>query len=146
MYIMAKEAKNPKPSMQIEWYCLAIHKNTHKHIFVYAGDRRLPKKSDFVVFFLLLFLSHTKLLTSIAYTKAVIEPFHAQNDITFIVVAPFSPFVCKLARAAVLASCGSAKFQRDAILRQQTKCRNSDVCLLCMQKHFLPLFAYDGCV
>ena len=43
-------------------------------------------------------------------TKAVIELIHAQNDIAFIVVAPFSPFVCKLARVAVLASCGSAKF------------------------------------
>jgi len=33
-----------------------------------------------------------------------------QNNITFIVVAPFSLFVYKLARVAVLASCGSATF------------------------------------
>ena len=42
-------------------------------------------------------------------TKALIEVLHAQNDIAFVVVAPFSPFVCKLARVAVLASCDSAK-------------------------------------
>ena len=41
---------------------------------------------------------------------AVIELIHAQNDIAFVVVAPFTPFVCKLARVAVLASCGSVKF------------------------------------
>ena len=41
-------------------------------------------------------------------TKAVIELLHAQNDITFIVVAPFSPFVFKLARVVVLASFSSS--------------------------------------
>jgi len=35
---------------------------------------------------------------------------HTQNDIAFVVVAPFILFVCKLARVAVLASCDSAKF------------------------------------
>ena len=42
-------------------------------------------------------------LTDIAYQLnwAIL---HTHKDITFIVVAPFSPFVCKLARAAVLAS------------------------------------------
>ena len=56
-------------------------------------------------------LSHTKLLTSMQ-TKAVIEPLHAQilNDIAFVVVSPFSPFGCKMARVAVLASCGFAMF------------------------------------
>jgi len=51
-------------------------------------------------------------LTSIysLQTKAVIELLHAQNDIAFVVVAPFSPLVCKLERAAILASCGSVKF------------------------------------
>ena len=28
---MAKEATNPKPSMQRECYCLAVHKNTREH-------------------------------------------------------------------------------------------------------------------
>jgi len=42
-------------------------------------------------------------------TKAVIELLHAQNDIAFIAVAPFSPFICKLAKVVVLASCGSTK-------------------------------------
>jgi len=44
------------------------------------------------------------------------ELLHVQNDITFIVVPPFSPFVCKPARVAVLASCGS-----DAILSHKQK-------------------------
>jgi len=42
-------------------------------------------------------------------TKAVIELLHTQY-ITFVIVTPFSPFVSKLTRAAVLASCCSAKY------------------------------------
>ena len=34
--------------MQREWYCLAVHKNTHEHTFEYVGDR-LPKMLDFVI-------------------------------------------------------------------------------------------------
>jgi len=38
-------------------------------------------------------------------TKAVNELLHAQNENAFVIVAPFSPpFVCKLARVAVLAN------------------------------------------
>jgi len=42
------------------------------------------------------------------HAKAVIELLHAQNNIAFIVLAPFGPFVCKLARRTVLASSSSA--------------------------------------
>ena len=44
-----------------------------------------------------------------------------KNDIAFIVVAPFSLFVCKLARAVVVASCCLVKFKHDAILGQKNK-------------------------
>ena len=37
---MAKEATNPKPSMQREWYCLAVHKNTRERTFEYAGAEK----------------------------------------------------------------------------------------------------------
>jgi len=44
--IMAKEATNPKPSMQREWYCLVVHKNTHERTFEYMGAE---KQTDFVI-------------------------------------------------------------------------------------------------
>ena len=69
----------------------------------------LPKKSEFVIFFLLSSFSYKTLDYHSLQTKAVIELLHVQNDIAFVTVAPFSPFVCKLARVVVLASCGSAK-------------------------------------
>jgi len=37
---MVKEATNPKPSMQREWYCLVVHKNTREHTFKYAGAKK----------------------------------------------------------------------------------------------------------
>jgi len=103
--MMAKEATNSTPSMQIERYCLAVHK---KPLSAQEWRNRQLKKSDFVIFFLL--LSHTKLLTSIAYKLKQLLSYFTQNNIAFIVVAPFSLFVCKLARVAVLASCGFATF------------------------------------
>jgi len=59
---MAKEATNPKPSMQRERYCLAVHKYTRERTFEYAGAEK--QTAEKVIIFL---LSHTKLLTSIAY-------------------------------------------------------------------------------
>jgi len=56
----------------------------------------------------------------------VIELLHAQNNIPFIVV---QLFVYRLGRVVILGSCGSAKFQHDAILRRQTS-RVSDVGVL----------------
>ena len=113
---MAKEATNIKPSKEREWYCLAVHENTCKRTFEYAGaENRLPKRLEFVafilLFFLLLILSHPKLLTSIAYK------LQAQSDITFIVVATFILFVCKLATvvfwfASVLRSSDEAIFEQ----------------------------------
>ena len=45
---MAKEATNPKPSMQREWYCLAVHKNTPEHTVEYAGaEKQTPEKVGF---------------------------------------------------------------------------------------------------
>ena len=32
-----KKLLPPKPSMQTEWYCLAVHKNTRKRTWEYAG-------------------------------------------------------------------------------------------------------------
>jgi len=42
---MAKEATNPKPSIQREWYCLAVHKNTREHTVEYAGAEKLDLQS-----------------------------------------------------------------------------------------------------
>ena len=48
---MAKEATNPKPSMQREWYFLAVHKYTHERTFEYVGaEKQTAEKSDFVIF------------------------------------------------------------------------------------------------
>jgi len=48
---MTKEATNPKPSMQRERYCLAVHKSTHKRTFEYAGaEKQTAKKVGFVTF------------------------------------------------------------------------------------------------
>jgi len=71
----------------------------------------LLKESNFFFFLLSFFLlSHTKLLTGIPYKLSRYELLHAHNDIVFVVVVPFSPFVSKQARVLVLASCGSANF------------------------------------
>ena len=37
---MAKEATNPKPSMPREWYCLAVHKDTHERTFEDMGAEK----------------------------------------------------------------------------------------------------------
>jgi len=60
---MAKEDTTPKPSMQREWYCLSVHKNTRKHNFEYVGAEK--QNAEKVGFRHLLIA--TKLLTSIAY-------------------------------------------------------------------------------
>ena len=107
--------------MHIECCCLAVYKYVYtcEHTFEYMGaEKQTAKKSDFASSFL---LSHT--------TKAVIELFHTQNDIAFAIVAPFSPFVCKLARVGVLANYSSAKFQHDAILsNKQVEVHMCDYC------------------
>jgi len=65
--IMAKEATNPKPSMQTERYCLAVHKNTRERTAEYAeAEKQTAEKVGFC-HLSFLFLSHTKLLTSVAY-------------------------------------------------------------------------------
>ena len=71
-----------------------------------GAEKQTTERSDFIIFF----LSYKTLDWHSLQTKAVIELLHTQNDITCIVVAPFSLFVCKLARVAVLTSCSSAKF------------------------------------
>ena len=74
---------------------------------------RPPKKSDFVIFFLSFFLSSFSYKTLDQHslqTKAVIEVLHTQNDIAFVIVAPFSPFVCK--------SSGFGSFQLCEVLTQ----------------------------
>ena len=41
-----------KVAMQIEWYCLAVHKNTHKYILEYAGAKKqTTEKFDFVILY-----------------------------------------------------------------------------------------------
>ena len=94
--------------------------------------------------FFFLSSSHTKLLTSIACKlKHLLSYFtHRTISLSFI-VAPFSPFVCKLARVAVLASCDSAKFYHDAILSNTQKVE-VQMCAYCacvvhMQTHFTTL-------
>jgi len=87
---------------------MILPNSSQKTLSAQEWRNRQLKKSDFVIFFLL--LSHTKLLTSIAYKLKQLLSYFTQNNIAFIVVAPFSLFVCKLARVAVLASCGFATF------------------------------------
>jgi len=58
----AKESTNPKPSMQLEWYCLAVHKWTCECTLEYAGvEKRIAEKSDSFFFFLIQnsWLAHT---------------------------------------------------------------------------------------
>jgi len=64
---------------------------------------RPPKSWIFLIIFLL------SLLTSLAYQLKQLLSYSMHN-IAFVVVAPFYPFVCKMTRAAVLTSYGSAKF------------------------------------
>jgi len=60
---MAKEAAEPKANMETDWYCLAVHKNTHECTFEYAGaEKDITKKVGFRHL-----LSNTEPLTSIAY-------------------------------------------------------------------------------
>ena len=61
---MAKEATNPKPRMQREGYCLAVHKNTREHTAEYAGaEKQTPEKVGFrhLSFFLSFFFSYKTL-------------------------------------------------------------------------------------
>jgi len=45
---MAKEATNPKASMQRDCYCLAVQKNTREHTIEYAGaEKQTPEKVGF---------------------------------------------------------------------------------------------------
>ena len=45
---MAQEATTPKPRMQREWYCLAVHKYTRKRTFEYAGaEKQTAQKVGF---------------------------------------------------------------------------------------------------
>ena len=103
-----KKLQTPNQAL---WYCLAVHK-LKILANVLLGMRELrnrpPKKSDFVY-------SRTKLLptNSSSYWATL-----TQNDIAFVVVAPFSPFVC---RVAVLANCVSAKFYGIVMRNKMTK-------------------------
>ena len=48
-----QEATNPKPSMQREWYCLAVHKVlTNMPLSTWELRNRPLKKSDFDIFLL----------------------------------------------------------------------------------------------
>jgi len=80
-------------------YCLDNYQGSNKPQTKHAERMILPGSSQNAL------LSQHSL-----QTKAVIELLHAQNDMAFVIVAPFSPFVCKLANVAVFGSCGSAKF------------------------------------
>ena len=79
---------------------------------------RLLKKLGFIIFLLLLLYSssYKKLLSKHSLKpKEAIELLHAQNGITYTVVATFSLFVHKLARLVVMVTCGSVKFSHDTI-------------------------------
>ena len=86
---MAKEATNPNQAPQREWYCLAVHTNIRKHTYEYGGAEKQTTKSQISSSLFFFFLIQNSWLASLQ-TKAVIELIHTQNDITFIVVAPFS--------------------------------------------------------
>jgi len=82
--------------MQRKGYCLAVHKNTCKHTIEYAGaEKQTAKKVDFVIFlssFFFFLLSHTKLLTSIAYKlKQLLSYFTHRMTYPFHRSSPFQP-------------------------------------------------------
>ena len=78
--IMTKEATNPKPSMQREWYCLAVHKIlANVPLSTWELRNRPLKKSDFDIFL----LSHTKLLTSITYKLNQLLSYFTQRTTSF---------------------------------------------------------------
>ena len=121
---MAKEATNPKSSIQTEWYCLAVHKITWDIPWSARELRNCPlKKSDFVVSY--------KLLTSIAYKlKQLLSYFTLW---TLIVLG--SPFVNWRFCDVTLFWATRSRVQRCAYC----------ACAVPMQC-ILPLFAYDGCI
>ena len=44
---MAKEATNPRASMQREWYCLVVHKNNCERTFKYAeAEKQTAEKAN----------------------------------------------------------------------------------------------------
>ena len=110
------------------------------YLWVRGSWETPPKKSDFVIqvlIFLVHLLSHTKLLTSIAYSYWATLPTQQHR---FHHSSPFQPV-----SLAVLASCGSARVQHDAML-SNTQGRRSEVRVLRMRSShanafYLP-FAY----
>jgi len=130
--------------MQREWYCLAVTK-TLANIPLSTRElrNRPPKKSDFVIFFLSsFFFSYKTLDYHSLQTKALVELLHAQNDIAFVVVAPFSPFVTnwqewQFWRAAILRSSNTTPFWATH------KGRGSDVCLLRMRSSHANAFYHS---
>jgi len=56
-WTMAKEATNPKPSMQRERCCLVVHQNTRERTFEYVGaEKQTTEKSDFIIFSFFFFI------------------------------------------------------------------------------------------
>jgi len=63
--MMSKAATNPKPSVQIEWYYLVVHKNTCEHALDYARvEKQIDEKSDFIIFLIWYFTHRTTSLSS----------------------------------------------------------------------------------
>jgi len=49
-----KKLQTPKPNMQTELYCLAIHNNTRECTLEYTGvEKQVAENLDFIIFFLL---------------------------------------------------------------------------------------------
>ena len=99
-----------KPSMQTEWYCLAVHKNPYKRTLEYAGvDEQVAEKSlisssssSSSSFFLS--FSYKTLRNDSLPTKPLLELIYAQDNTAIAVALALTTFVCKLARPAVIAS------------------------------------------
>ena len=143
-----RSSYKPQPSMQIESYHVAVHKNTRERTFEYADHR---KSQIWILIRHILFssFSHTK-LPWLAYSlqiKAVIELLHTQNNIAFVIIAPFSLFVCKLARVVVFGYVAAVLWCSNAMPFWATnKGWSLDVCYCTcavhMQMHFTALWLW----
>ena len=142
--------------MRREWYCLAIHKNTRKRTVDYAGAvKETAEKVGFrhllSSFFLSFFLlSHTKLLTSIAYKLKQILSYFTHRTTLLSSQQPLSARLpanwqeWRFWLAAVPRSCNTPPFWATNKVEVQT-CTYC-ACAVHMLMRFTTLCLSDGCV
>ena len=118
-------------------------KNTHKHTFEYIGAEKQTAEEVGFRHLCLLLLSHTKLLTSIAYKLKQLLSYFTHRTTSLFRTSPFQPGCLQTGKSSVLASWGSVKFQHDTILgnKQEVEVKMCAycTCTVHMQPHFTTL-------